>query len=280
MESNTDIKKQTLDREASLTIQAPSLSQLLQVGGAVLGALLLGLPLAGLIWRAIAVRGWATLPAAGVPEAITLSLFTTAISLIITFTLGTPLALALARRRFPLRRAVNLLVELPIVLPPAVAGLALLVTFGRRGVIGAPLAEIGITLPFTVYAVVLAQTFVSMPFYVRAAIIGFEAIPRSLEDAARVDGADDKHLFLWITLPLAGRALLAGLMISWARALGEFGATLLFAGNLQGRTQTMPLLIYSVLEQDINAAIWTGVLLLVMAVTAISLSRWLVRSPS
>lgn len=123
----------------------------------------------------------------------------------------------------------------------------------------------------------MAQTFVSAPFFIRAAQVGFQNVSREIEDAARVDGAAGWTLFRRITLPLSGNALAAGLVLSWARALGEFGATILFAGSLQGRTQTMPLLIYNVLERDIDAAMWTGLILVILAVITLSVSHWLSR---
>jgi molybdate transport system permease protein len=134
---------------------------------------------------------------------------------------------------------------------------------------------VGISLPFTRTAVVLAQTFIAAPFYIRSAVVGFQSIPDELEDAARVDGASEIGVFRFITLPLARRSLAAGLVISWARALGEFGATILFAGSLQGETQTMPLLVYNILERDINAAILTGLLLIGMAAIALLAAQWL-----
>ncbi len=242
--------------------------------------LFLILPIAVLVIRAVSAQAWDALSGAGVIQAVLLSFVTTLFTAALTLVFGTPLAYLFARGRFPLRRLFNLLVELPIVLPPAVAGLALLVTFGRRGALGAPLEALGITLPFTTAAVVVAQTFVSAPFYIRAAQVGFSAIPREIEDAARVDGASGWALFRRVTLPLARRALAAGLVLSWARALGEFGATILFAGSLQGRTQTMPLLIYNVLERDIDAAILSGVLLIALALAALVLAQWLRRGES
>jgi molybdate transport system permease protein len=136
---------------------------------------------------------------------------------------------------------------------------------------------VGITLPFSTTAVVIAQLFISAPFYIRAAQVGFRSIEKEIEDAGRVDGAGGLALFWHITLPLSRRALAAGLALSWARALGEFGATILFAGSLQGRTQTMPLLVYKVFERDINAAIWTGLVLVGMALAALLISQWLNR---
>ncbi len=237
--------------------------------------LLLTVPVIALLLRGIETNGWEGLPDAGITEAVILSILTTLLTAFVTVLLGTPLAYILARWQFRLRRLLNVLVELPIVLPPAVAGLALLVAFGRRGLLGPLLSSLGISLPFTTAAVVMAQTFISAPFYVRSAQVAFQNLDSEIEDAARVDGAGGLTLFRYITFPVARRALAAGLILSWARALGEFGATILFAGSLQGRTQTMPLLVYNVLERDINAAIWTGLLLVLMALGALLLSQWL-----
>jgi molybdate transport system permease protein len=239
--------------------------------------LFLILPILALILRSITNRAWEGVPGSAIPDAIWLSFISTALSMVITVLFGTPLAFILARRRFPLKRLVSVLVELPIVLPPAVAGLALLIAFGRRGLLGPILSELGIMLPFTIYAVIMAQTFVSAPFYIRSSQIGFQSVSKEVEEAARVDGAGGFTLFWFVTLPLSSRTLAAGLILSWARALGEFGATILFAGSLQGRTQTMPLLIYNVIERDIDAAIWTGLLLIGIALAALLLSQWLTR---
>ena len=245
----------------------------LVVSIAAIGLLFLGVPI-----FVIVIRGLGAASAMnGVAEALLLSIVTTAFTAVLTIIFGTPLAYLFARRSFPFKRVLNLILELPIVLPPAVAGLALLTTFGRRGVLGSLLSTLGISLPFTTAAVVLAQTFVSAPFFIRAAQIGFQSVPREIEDAARVDGAAGWTLFRHITLPLSSRALAAGLVLSWARSLGEFGATILFAGSLQGRTQTMPLLIYNVLERDIDAAIWTGLILVLVAVITLAISQWLTR---
>jgi molybdate transport system permease protein len=245
--------------------------------------LLLTLPVAVLVVRGIQTHGWdrwAGSPDSSIAAAIGLSIVTTLLTATLTVGLGTPLAYVFARRQFPLKRTLNLLIELPIVLPPVVAGLALLLAFGRRGFLGPALESAGITLPFTTAAVVLAQTFVSAPFYIRSAQIGFQNISPEIEDAARVDGASGFALFRRITLPLSSRALAAGLTLSWARALGEFGATILFAGSLAGRTQTMPLLVYNILERDIDAAIWTSLILLGLALAALALSQQLARQPA
>lgn len=246
------------------------------VAGVALAFLVI--PIGVLIIRALVTDTWLSLSVGIVWDAIYLSFITSAFTVIFIVLFGTPLAYIFARWHFPLKRWLNILIELPIVLPPAVAGLALLTTFGRRGLFGGVLSELGIALPFTTAAVVLAQTFVAAPFYIRAAQVGFQGVPRELEDAGRVDGADGIALFLFITLPLALRALLAGLILAWARALGEFGATILFAGSLQGRTQTMPLLIYNILERDINASIATAVLLIGFALMALIISQWLART--
>lgn len=237
---------------------------------------LLILPPFVLLLRAISTQAWQGLTQYdAVWSALGLSFVTSGITLLLTVLLGTPLAFVLVRWRFPGRRMVSTIIELPIVLPPAVAGLALLLTFGRRGTLGPLLLELGITIPFTSLAVIIAQTFVAAPFYIRATQIGFAGVPRDYEDAARVDGASEWGVFWNVTLPISRRALGAGLILSWARAVGEFGATILFAGSLQGRTQTMPLLVYSIFERDIDAAIWTGLLLLGMALVALIFSQGL-----
>jgi molybdate transport system permease protein len=245
------------------------------IGFSAVFLLLLGLPLIALLWRSLDQRAWEQAGGAGIPEALLLSWFTSLITVFFTLLLGTPLAYVLARWRFPGRRWVTVLVELPVVLPPAVAGLGLLLAFGRVGLLGPALAGLGISLPFTTAAVVIAQTFVAAPFYIRAAQVGFAGVDQELEDAGRVDGAGGLRLFWYITLPLTRRALAAGLALSWARAMGEFGATILFAGSLRGRTQPMSLLVYNIFERNLDGAVWAGVLLIVMALAALALSRWL-----
>lgn len=197
-----------------------------------------------------------------VAQAVQLSLLTTPISTLITIGLGTPLAFSLARRTVPGRSIIETLLDLPIVLPPAVAGLALLMTFGRRGLFGPLLEQLGLSLPFTTIAVVMAQTFVSAPFYIRSAQTGFANVPHQLEESASDLGANGWQVFRRVTLPLAGRSLLSGVILTWARALGEFGATILFAGNFAGRTQTMPLAIYQALESDLGSAVTIAALLI------------------
>jgi molybdate transport system permease protein len=229
--------------------------------------LFLALPVVVLLIRA-AFDGWLrdVAGSGAVLSALALSLATTAASLALTVVLGLPLAVVLARRRFRGKWLVETIVDLPIVLPPAVAGLALLLVFGRRGTVGGALDGAGIELAFTTAAVVLAQTFVSAPFFVRSARAGIASVDRDLEDAARVDGASEWRLFRAVTVPLAAPALAAGLVMTWARALGEFGATIMFAGNVQGRTQTLPLVVYSEFQGgDLDASIAAAAILVVAA---------------
>jgi molybdate transport system permease protein len=247
---------------------------------AALGVGFLLLPLLGLLVRSIETNAWGGLSTEAVSAAISLSARTTLVAMLLTLAFGTPLAYALARWRFPLRRWVNVLVELPIVLPPAVAGLALLTAFGRRGLLGPVLDDLDIAIVFTTTAVILAQVFVAAPFYIRAAVVGFASVPQEIEDAARVDGADGLALFTYVTLPLARSALGAGLVLSWARAVGEFGATLMFAGSLQGETETMPLLIFRTFQSDVDAAIATGLILVGIALIALLLVHLLERDTS
>ncbi len=245
---------------------------------AAIAVALLALPVVALLVKAIgggALAGAFSDPA--IVAALTLSLITTGVSLVITVALGTPLAFVLARRRFPGSPLVEAIVDLPIVLPPSVAGLALLLAVGRRGLLGDPLHAVGIELPFTTVAVILAQTFVSAPFFIRAARSGFVGVDSDLEDAARCDGADEWAVVRRITVPLAGAALASGLVLSWARAMGEFGATIMFAGNVQGLTQTLPLVVYSEFQSSLDASIAAAAILVLAALgvlLAVRIVHW------
>ncbi len=241
--------------------------------------LFLGLPVAVLVVRALIGGALAeALTARVVLDALALSLVTTALSLALTVALGTPLAYALARRRFRGSALLETVVDLPIVLPPSVAGLALLLVFGRRGALGEPLDAFGLGVAFTTAAVVVAQTFVAAPFFIRSARAGMASVDRDFEDAARVDGAGEWDVFRRITIPLAGPALAAGLVMSWARALGEFGATIMFAGNIEGRTQTLPLVVYAEFQGgDLDASIAAAAILILAAfgvLVAVRALRW------
>ena len=273
--------RQTTSR-AGPTPRAPvrrswaELSLLLLAG---ISALLLSLPVLVLVARSIFDGSLAhALTARVVLSALSLSLTTTAVSLVITVAFGLPLAFVLARRQFPGSGLVEAIVDLPLVLPPAVAGLALLLVLGRRGLLGGPLDAIGIEVPFTTLAVILAQAFVSAPFFIRSARTGIAGVERDIEDAARVDGASDIQVFRHVTVPLAGSALAAGLVMSWARALGEFGATIMFAGNIEGRTQTLPLVVYGEFQGgDLDASIAAAAILILAAfgvLVAVRLLHW------
>ncbi len=238
----------------------------------------LTVPLLAMGLRALRdLSGIESLYGRAVGNAVTLSLFTTLISVSIVLLFGTPLAYVLARYHFRGKRVINIFVELPIILPPVVAGFGLLMAFGRRGLFGPTLQLIGVSLPFTTTAVILAQIFVAAPFFIRTVQVRFSAIPRDLMEAASIDGASTGEIFRHIALPLSTPAMLAGLVLCWARALGEFGATILFAGSLQGRTQTMPLLVYGALERNLNDALWSALLLIGMALLALLLVHWIAR---
>jgi molybdate transport system permease protein len=206
-------------------------------------------------------------------KALRLSLVTSTITTFVTILFGTPLAYILARWKFRLKSWIELLIDLPIVLPPSVAGLVLLIAFGRRGLFGSALSVLGVSLPFTTAAVVIAQTFVASPLYVRSARVGFAAIDKQLEEAAHVEGANQWQLFYEVMFPLAGRALLSGAILTWTRALGEFGATILFAGNLEGVTQTMPMAIYLGFERNLGIALALSVVLVIVSVILLTFTK-------
>ena len=246
---------------------------------AALIAIFLGLPVVALVGRAVLDGSLTvTITSRVVLDALVLSLVTTAVSLAITVAFGLPLAFVLARRSFPGKGWLEAVIDLPIVLPPSVAGLALLIVFGRRGLFAGPFEFLGIAVPFTTIAVILAQTFVSAPFFIRSARTGIASVDRDLEDAARVDGASERQLFRSITIPLASAALAAGLVMTWARSLGEFGATIMFAGNVGGRTQTLPLVVYSEFQAgNLDASIAAAAILVLAAfgvLVAVRVFRW------
>jgi molybdate transport system permease protein len=193
---------------------------------------------------------------------IQLSLLTSLVTVLVTLIFGTPVAYLLSKKSSRFYRLVDTLVDIPTVLPPAVAGVALLMAFGRRGVFGSLLEPSGITIPFTVTAVIMAQTFIACPLYIKSAALGFTAVSKELEQAAELDGANRWQVFTHLFMPMSWSALLSGSVLTWARALGEFGATIIFAGNFPGRTQTMPLAIYIGFELDLNVAITLSAILI------------------
>ena len=245
---------------------------------ALLGALFLLVPLGGLLVRA----PWRGLPRlladSQVLDALRLSLLCASAATAVSLVFGVPLAWVLARwqvRGIGLLRA---LVTLPLVLPPVVGGVALLLAFGRQGLLGRLLDEwTGITLPFTTAGVIVAETFVAMPFLIITVEGAFRASDRGFEEAAATLGASRLTVFRTVTLPLIGPSLLAGAVLCWARALGEFGATITFAGNFPGRTQTMPLAVYVALESDPEAAVALSLVLLVVSIAVLAglRDRWL-----
>jgi molybdate transport system permease protein len=233
----------------------------------------LALPIAALLLRSEPGALLGRIAQPEVLEALRLSLETSVAATALVIVLGTPLAWVLASRAFPGRRALEVLVQLPMVLPPTVAGVALLLAFGRMGLVGRAFALAGFTLPFTTLGVVVAQAFMSAPFYVLAARAGFLSVDQRRVEAARAARADEGHAFRRIVLPLAAPALAAGTAMTLARALGEFGATITFAGNLPGVTRTLPLAVYLALQTDLDAAITLSVVLLVMSVTLLIVLR-------
>lgn len=223
-------------------------------------------PLIGLAVRGSqALRDPSLLTSPIVLEALRISALTCSSAMIVIIVTGTPLAYLLARRSIPMGPIINTIIDLPIVLPPVVAGLSLLLAFGRIGLIGRNLDMVGIQIGFTTFAVVLAQIFVAAPLYIKSARAGFESVDTRLEQVALTLGASPLRTFMRITLPLSAPSLTAGLALALARALGEFGATLMFAGNLPGITQTMPLGIMTLMESDLNSALAIAVILLAIS---------------
>lgn len=239
---------------------------------------LLAVPVVALLVESLSPEFFARLSQQEAVSALKLSLMTSLITTLVAIVTGTPLAFALARWRFRGRGLLELLVDLPIVLPPSVAGLAMLLAFGRRGLLGSTLSVWGVSLPFTTAAVVLAQLFVAAPFFVRSARLGFIGVDRQLEESAITEGANRWQLFRYVMVPTAGVSLVSGALLCLARSLGEFGATLLFAGNLMGRTQTMPLAIYVGLESDRGVAVALSLILLLVSALLLALLRTLERN--
>lgn len=231
--------------------------------------LLLLLPVLALLLRVDPLHFANNLQNRNVLQAIWLSLSTSALTVSIGTLAGTPLAWLLARHKIRGRSWIDSLIELPTVMPPTVAGIALLMAFGRNGLLGRYLELVGISIAFSTVAVVLAQIFVAVPLFIKSAITGFASVEAEYEEAAAVDGASPLWIFWRITLPIASRSLITGAVLTWARALGEFGATILFAGNFPGRTQTMPLAIYVGFELDLNVALTLSAILLLVSFTVL-----------
>jgi len=244
---------------------------------ALLSAILLAvylLPLAGLIGRVPWGSLGSTLASAQVARALVLSLAVSIAATAATLVFGLPLAWTIARGRWAARRLVRALIVLPMVLPPVVGGLSLFTVFGRRGLLGPLLDGLGISLAFTPAAAVLAATFVASPFFVLTAEAGLATVDRRLEDAAATLGASPWRILRTVTLPAARPSLVAGLALTWARALGEFGATIMFAGNMPGRTQTVPLAVYEMFQTgNDRGAVLLSVILIVVSVAVLLAAR-------
>jgi molybdate transport system permease protein len=227
------------------------------------------IPLVVLVAQTTPARIFTSLQDKAVYLALAVSLKTTIISLGIILLFGSPLAFLLARYEFRYKSLVDTLIDIPTVLPPSVAGLALLLTFGRNGPLGHILVDLKMSLAFTQAAVVMAQVFIAAPYYVRSATLGFAAIDSEYIQAAQLDGAGRWQILRYLVIPLAQSALIGGALLSWARALGEFGATILFAGNFLGRTQTMPLAIYLGFESNLDVALTLSVILVLFSFSAL-----------
>lgn len=235
------------------------------------------LPIAAIFLKLDLSRLVVELQNPGVLDAIRVGLATSLLATIACFAFGVPTAYLLATRSFRGKSFVDVLLDLPMVLPPAVAGLALLLALAPRGLLGAPLQQLGVVLPGNTFAVVLAQFFVASPFILRSAKTAFENVPRKLIDNARILTSSRVRVFLTVTLPLSMYGVLTGLVMTWARSMGEFGATLMFAGNLPGVTQTMPLAIYMLMAEDPLASNVLSAILVVISFFVLALFRLLDR---
>jgi molybdate transport system permease protein len=234
----------------------------------------IALPVLALFLR-LTPESFLTLQEQQVVQAVRLSLVTSLTTVLITLIFGTPVAYLLYRRRSLFTRLVDTLVDLPTVLPPAVAGVALLMAFGRQGLAGNVLSAFGISIPFTTAAVIMAQTFIAAPLYIKSAALGFSGVNCELKRAAALDGANKWQVFRYIMLPMSWTSIVSGSVLTWARALGEFGATIIFAGNYSGRTQTMPLAIYIGFEIDLNVALLLSAILILFSFLVLAVVKWI-----
>lgn len=266
-------RRVTLSRAAPGERIRAAAPRLLAASGAVVLLALLLVPMFGLLLSASPAELWAGLQHPAVAPALWLSARTSFTALALVTLLGTPLAYWLAKTRSAAAELVSLAIDLPIVVPPAVVGIALLFSFGQRGLLGPALAAIGWRIPFSSSAVVLAQIVVSAPFYLQSAATAFRKVDADAMIVARTLGASAPRAFLRVAVPIALPGLLSGAALSWARSLGEFGATLVFAGSLPGVTQTMPLAIYTTLESDVRAALGLSVLLAAVAIALLFVLR-------
>lgn len=237
--------------------------------------LFIAIPLISILFHTSVTDLFRNLNQSQVIQAVSLSLFTSLATTAVTLLAGTPVAYLLSQRKFRFYRVVDTLVDLPTVLPPSVAGVALLLAFGRNGLFGPLLTSFGVNIPFTVIAVIMAQTFIASPLYIKAAAISFAGIDPELRQAAALDGANRWQSFRYVVIPLSWMGLLSGSVMTWARALGEFGATIIFAGNFPGRTQTMPLAIYIGFEIDLNVALTLSTILICFSFLTLVVVKWI-----
>lgn len=245
---------------------------------AAIAAIFVVVPLASVVWRTPFADVWSIVSAGPARRALWVSVQTSVVAAVVSIVFGVPLAWWLARSRSPVLPLVRTLCIAPMVLPPVVGGIALLTAFGRRGVVGGPLQDwFGVSIPFTRAAVVMAQVFVAMPFLVLSVEAAFRQSGVALEEAARTLGAGPVRVFRAVALPAARPAVVAGAALAWARSLGEFGATITFAGSLPGRTQTLPMAVYEFAAIDYRQSLVLSLLLIVIsvAVLAVLRDRWI-----
>jgi molybdate transport system permease protein len=241
----------------------------LHVGASAVLVALLGLPVVALVLRVPPARLLERFRDDALLEALRLSLVTSVAATLSVMLLGLPVAYLLATRSFPGKRLIEAMLELPMVLPPTVAGVGLLLAFGRQGLAGGALAALGLSIPFTTLAVIIAQVFVAAPFFIAATRAGLAEVDQRYLDAAATLRSSPSRTLFRVMLPLAFPSLLAGGAMTWARALGEFGATITFAGNMPGVTQTMPLAVYIALQTDLDAAVAMSVLMLALSLSVL-----------
>lgn len=273
------IRSPERDQEA-IAISAKAKQMALKTGLALillLAMAFIALPVASLFIKSPIDATIRSLHESVVMDALRLSLMTSALTTSIVVLMGTPLAYVNARFQYFGKEIADSLIDLPVIMPPAVAGIALLMAFGRMGILGHYLNAFGISIAFTTLAVIVAQVFVSSPFYIRQARTSFEDVDLAFENAARTLGASRVYTFFHVILPIAFNGLVSGAIMAFARSLGEFGATIMFAGNFQGRTQTMPLAIYTAMQGDLDVSLCLAIILVVISFIVIALVKTLTK---
>jgi molybdate transport system permease protein len=270
----------TNQEQETISLSAKTKETALKAGLAVLLILamaFIALPVVALFLKSPLETTFASLHDPIVIDALRLSLTTSTLTTMIVVIIGTPIAYVNARFHYFGKEVADSLIDLPVIMPPAVAGIALLMAFGRMGIVGHYLNGFGISIAFTTLAVIIAQVFVSSPFYIRQARTSFEDVDLAFENAARTLGASRVYTFFHVILPIALNGLISGAIMAFARSLGEFGATIMFAGNFQGRTQTMPLAIYTAMQGDLDVSLCLALILVAISFLAIVLVKRLTR---